>query len=77
MTHVRIMVEVDSVIVTLEYADLLDRAEDLGKMILQSDIMRAYIDARETLQNDAEAQQLIRSFNDMKVHYEDVQRFGR
>lgn len=62
---------------TLEYVDVLDRSEQLGKMVLQSDIMEAYQRARYSLNTDKEAQQLIKAFNDIKVHYEDVQRFGR
>ncbi|WP_368654711.1 YlbF family regulator [Ornithinibacillus sp. 4-3] len=62
---------------TLEYVDVLDRAELLGKMILDSDIMKAYYQAKHELENDPEAQQLIKAFNDIKLHYEDVQRFGR
>lgn len=62
---------------TLDYVNVLDRAEKLGKMILQSDVMKAYQDARYRLNHDKEAQQLIKAFNDIKDQYEDVQRFGR
>lgn len=62
---------------TLEYVDVLDRAEQLGKIVLQSDVMEAYNYARKELNEDTEAQQLIKAFNDIKIHYEDVQRFGR
>lgn len=64
-------------IATLEIVDILDRSEKLGKMILESDVMKAYYDAKQALQNDKEAQQLISAFNDIKVHYDDLQRFGR
>lgn len=62
---------------TLEYVDVLDRAEQLGEIVLQSDVMEAYNNARKELNEDTEAQQLIKAFNDIKIHYEDVQRFGR
>jgi len=62
---------------TLEFVNVLDRSEQLGKMILQSDVMKEYNESRLDLKNDKQAQQLIKAFNDIKVHYEDVQRFGR
>lgn len=62
---------------TLEFANVLDRSEQLGKMILQSEVMRDYNDSRRELKNDEQAQRLIKAFNDIKVHYDDVQRFGR
>lgn len=64
-------------IATLEYVDILDRAEKLGDMILCSDVMNKYESARFELNNNEHAQQLIKAFNHIKIHYEDVQRFGR
>ena len=64
-------------IATLEYADILDRSEALGKIILNSEDMQAYQEAKYALENDQEAQQLIKAFIDIKEHYEDIQRFGR
>lgn len=64
-------------IATMEYVDILDESELVGKMILQSDIMEQYQLAKKVLDEDKEAQNLIRTFADVKEHYEDVQRFGR
>jgi len=64
-------------IATLEYVDILDRSELLGKMIINSEVMQEYKEAKSALDNDKEAQQLIHDFTKMKGHYEDVQRFGR
>ncbi|MEC5422807.1 YlbF family regulator [Virgibacillus sp. C22-A2] len=64
-------------IATLEYADILDRSEQLGQMILDSDVMEEYNNSQRALNEDNEAQQLIKAFIDIKGHYEDVQRFGR
>lgn len=63
-------------IATMEYVDILDRSETLGKMVLQSDVMNAYKDCRRELAEDREAQELIQAFSNIKEHYEDVQRFG-
>ena len=62
---------------TLELVNVLDRSEKLGKMILQSDVMKEYKDSRTALENDEQAQRLIKAFTDIKIHYDDVQRFGR
>lgn len=64
-------------IATIELVDILDRSEQLGKMILASEDVKAYNRSRTALNKDPEAQQLIRDFQDIKSHYEDVQRFGR
>ncbi|MFS0672326.1 YlbF family regulator [Ornithinibacillus sp. 179-J 7C1 HS] len=64
-------------IATLEYVDILDRSEVLGKMILESDVYEAFEEAKKDLYSDSEAQQLIKEFNAVKDQYEDVQRFGR
>src|SRR5690625_2593654 len=39
--------------------------------------MKAYNQSRQALENDQQAQRLIKAFIDIKDHYEDVQRFGR
>lgn len=62
---------------TIEYADILDHSEVVSDMVLKSDVMESYKDARKALDEDAEAQQLIKAFNDIKEQYEEVQRFGR
>ncbi|GGP15778.1 YlbF family regulator [Oceanobacillus neutriphilus] len=64
-------------IATMEYVDILDESELVGRMILQSDVMEQYQSAKKALDEDKEAQNLIRTFADVKEHYEDVQRFGR
>lgn|SRR5699024_3604672 len=61
----------------MEYVNILDRSEKIGQMVLKSDVMEAYQESRRALNNDPEAQQLIKAFLDTKEDYEDVQRFGR
>jgi len=70
-------VEVYNMIATLEYADVLDKSEHLGEMIIQSDVMKAYEHSRKELASDSESQRLITAFTNIKNDYEDVQRFGR
>lgn len=65
------------VIVTMEYVQLLDKSEALAKMILQSEVIKEYEAAYLALKNDETAQKLIRSFNETKERYEEVERFGR
>ena len=62
---------------TTEVVDLIDGSEVIGQMILKSDVMFNYIEAKNTLANDTEAQRLIIAFHDEKEKYEEVQRFGR
>ncbi len=69
--------EVYRVIATMDYVAILDRSEELGKMILDSDVMEAYRHSQKELHEDKEAQKLVQAFSSIKEHYEDVQRFGR
>ncbi len=64
-------------IATLEYVDILDTSEQLGKMVMDSDVMESYKSAQQVLKQDKTAQQLIKAFIDTKDNYEDIQRFGR
>ncbi|API93779.1 MULTISPECIES: YlbF family regulator [Virgibacillus] len=64
-------------IATMDYVAILDRSEELGKMILDSDVMEAYRHSQKELHEDKEAQKLVQAFSSIKEHYEDVQRFGR
>ncbi|UOR12945.1 YlbF family regulator [Halobacillus amylolyticus] len=62
---------------TMEIVDVLDYSESIGKMVMESEVMQNYQQAKQDLESDADAQKLIRDFNNMKEQYEDVQRFGR
>ncbi|MRG85519.1 YlbF family regulator [Salinibacillus xinjiangensis] len=62
---------------TMEIVDVLDRAEGIGQMILQSETMKTYEEAKHRLEQNEEAQKLISNFIKLKDQYEEVQRFGR
>jgi len=62
---------------TISNFELMDYASDLGQAVLQSETYIAYIEAKKELRADAVAQERIRQFNQMKVQYEEVQRFGK
>ncbi|GAA0494850.1 YlbF family regulator [Salinibacillus aidingensis] len=64
-------------IATMEVVDILDKAENIGQMVLQSETMHRYEEAKHKLEQDDEAQKLIADFQNMKEKYEEVQRFGR
>lgn len=66
-----------NMIITLEHVNILDQTDLLIDMIKRSDTMREYETTLENLRIDQEAQKLIKTFLDIKEHYEDVQRFGR
>ncbi|WP_174733810.1 YlbF family regulator [Mesobacillus harenae] len=62
---------------TLERLALIEEAEYLVQMILQSEEAEQYRDRLYKLKNSKESQQKIYSFTVMKERYEEVQRFGR
>lgn len=64
-------------IMNLEYIEILDQADRLAHIVKKSDVMKSYKVAKQAMDENEETQRLIRAFNDIKVHYEDVQRFGR
>ncbi|TDQ42302.1 YlbF family regulator [Aureibacillus halotolerans] len=63
-------------IATNESVEVLEQVDHVGTMIVQSECAHAYHYARKTLAEDNEAQSLIREFGELKVIYEEVQRFG-
>ncbi|MCM3768562.1 YlbF family regulator [Neobacillus niacini] len=62
---------------TLERIELLEYAEDLAKMILESDVAEQYRISLYKLQSSREAQNKIKRFASLKELYEEVQRFGK
>lgn len=64
-------------IATMEIVDMIDKSEQLGVMIQNSEVMEEYHIAKNEMESDQEAQELIRVFTAIKEQYEDVQRFGR
>lgn len=62
---------------TLERIELLDQAENLSRMIIDSDVAENYYICLYKLQSNQEAQRKIRHFANLKEQYEDVQRFGK
>lgn len=64
-------------IASMEYVSILDFTDELGQMVLHSDVMEDYHQKKLTLEQDEEAQQLIKAFLNIKEHYDDIQRFGK
>ncbi|GAB2543109.1 YlbF/YmcA family competence regulator [Gracilibacillus alcaliphilus] len=62
---------------TMEIVDILDHAEELGQLVLQSEEMEEFRRLKQIMDQDQEAQQLIQRFNKIKSAYEEVERFGR
>ncbi|SDI65861.1 Cell fate regulator YlbF, YheA/YmcA/DUF963 family (controls sporulation, competence, biofilm development) [Natribacillus halophilus] len=57
--------------------ELFDESEELSRMILSTHIYHNFVEARRTMLEDEEAERLIRHFNDQKVKFDEVQRFGK
>ncbi|MEM5015419.1 YlbF family regulator [Metabacillus indicus] len=62
---------------TMESVQLLDEAELLGALVVQSEIAEDYRRTLDTLRKDKSAQKVIAHFVEIKNLYEDVQRFGK
>jgi cell fate (sporulation/competence/biofilm development) regulator YlbF (YheA/YmcA/DUF963 family) len=65
------------VLATIESVTIIDEAEDLGRMILESEIANAYRQALKDMQSNIETQEKIKRFSHMKELFEEVQRFGK
>jgi cell fate (sporulation/competence/biofilm development) regulator YlbF (YheA/YmcA/DUF963 family) len=63
--------------VTSERVVLMEEAEQLVSMILESDIAEHYRQCLYSVKNNADTQRKIKGFVDMKDRYEEVQRFGK
>ena len=62
---------------TLERIELLESADHLAKMVLDSEIVEQYRKCLYKLKYDQESQRKIRRFASLKELYEEVQRFGK
>ena len=62
---------------TIERIALLEYAEDLAKMVLESDIAEQYQICLYKMKNNKETQRKISQFVSLKDLYEEVQRFGK
>lgn len=62
---------------TLERLEILDKAELLSDMVLQSEIFEYYSACLYKVRSNKETQRKIRAFTKEKELYEEVQRFGR
>ncbi|MET3698112.1 cell fate (sporulation/competence/biofilm development) regulator YlbF (YheA/YmcA/DUF963 family) [Bacillus oleivorans] len=62
---------------TLEKVLVVEQAEQLAEMILQSDLAEEYRSAYNKLKNHPVTQAKIKRFTELKERYEEVQRFGK
>lgn len=62
---------------TTERVELLEYAEQLGTMVIESDIAEQYRHCLYKLRTSRETQRKISRFVKMKDQYEEVQRFGK
>ncbi|OIK15169.1 YlbF family regulator [Bacillus sp. MUM 13] len=62
---------------TIERADILQSADELAQMVIQSELGENYFQSLYNMRNDSEAQRKIREFSSLKDLYEEVQRFGK
>ena len=62
---------------TLETIDIIEKAEALGEIVIQSEIGENYFHHLYKVKNDKLAQQKMNKFVALKDLYEEVQRFGK
>ncbi|MBM4764053.1 YlbF family regulator [Bacillus sp. B15-48] len=62
---------------TIERVELLDKADELIQMVLNSDVVENYRQSLYKVKTTKETQHKIHAFVKMKERYEEVQRFGR
>ncbi|WP_071395455.1 YlbF family regulator [Bacillus tuaregi] len=62
---------------TMERVLILENAEEMAKMIWQSEIAARYRLCIDNIKNNQETQRKIREFVKVKDQYEEVQRFGK
>ncbi|PAD20979.1 YlbF family regulator [Terribacillus saccharophilus] len=62
---------------TMEFVELLEKSEQLGVMIRDSEVMAAYSSAQSALYQNSDTKAKIDAFTAIKEQYEEVQRFGR
>lgn len=65
------------VLATIERMELLDKADELVQMVLNSEIVENYRQSLYRVKHNKQTQAKISSFVRMKERYEEVQRFGR
>lgn len=56
--------------------EILDKTDELLQMIIHSDVMKQYQDAKNRLDDNEDAQNLINRFLNIKEDFEEVRRFG-
>ena len=62
---------------TMETIDIIEKAEALGEIVIQSEIGENYFNHLYKVKNDKLAQQKMKKFVALKDLYEEVQRFGK
>jgi cell fate (sporulation/competence/biofilm development) regulator YlbF (YheA/YmcA/DUF963 family) len=68
---------VSFLLATLERVMLLDKADELSEMILQSDLAEEYRKAYVQMKTNPESQRKIKAFIRIKEQYEEVRRVGK
>lgn len=62
---------------TVDMAELIHQSHELSTMINHSHEVSEYLTSKHRMEEDEEAQRLLVQFEEKKVQYEDVQRFGK
>ncbi|PYZ93264.1 regulator [Salipaludibacillus keqinensis] len=64
-------------VTTMTDVNILQESHDFSEIILSSDVFINYIEIKKQVQQNSEAQSMLRHFSGLKEQYEEVQRFGK
>lgn len=64
-------------LMTEEWLSIIERAEELTKILASSEVVEEYHKAREAVYSNEVLVKSIKEFTELKERYEEVQRFGR
>lgn len=64
-------------ITSMTNADILEETYSFGEIITSSEVFHIYMKAKQQLEQDKGAQDMIRNFRHLKEKYDEVQRFGK
>ncbi|MGJ9381294.1 regulator [Salipaludibacillus neizhouensis] len=64
-------------VTTMTDINILQESHQFSEIILESDTFNDYVDLKQQVQSNKEAQTMLRHFRSLKESYDEVQRFGK
>lgn len=64
-------------VTTMTDVNILQESHQFSETILESDTFHKYVELKQQVQSNKEAQSMLRHFHGLKESYDEVQRFGK